>query len=76
MTAQDIINKKRQKARFKIVKKQVILRFLKGLAAAAIASAIAYTLDATANTPGLVPPTLIPIVTAALLAAQKWMKAK
>ena len=76
MTARDVIYKKRQKVRFKILKKQVLLRFIKGLAAAAVASGIVYALDAITNTPGLVPPTLVPVITAALLAAQKYMKAK
>ena len=74
MTVRDLLNEKRRKAKLRLLKKKVLLRFVKGLVAAAVAAGIAFALDSVADTPELVPPTLVPIVTAALLAAQKWLK--
>ena len=68
------MNEKRRKAKLRLLKKKVLLRFVKGLVAAAVAAGIAFALDSVADTPELVPPTLVPIVTAALLALQKWNK--
>ena len=76
MTVRDLLNEKRRKAKLRLLKKKVLLRFVKGLVAAAVAAGIAYALDSVTNTPGIVPPTLVPIVTAVLLAAQKYLKEK
>ena len=68
------MNEKRRKAKLRLLKKKVLLRFAKGLVAAAVAAGIAYALDSVADTPEVVPPTLVPVVTALLLAAQKYLK--
>lgn len=59
-----------------MLNRRVFLRFIKGLAAAVAASAIVYITDYITNTPDAVPVSLVPVITATLLALQKWLKEK
>lgn len=54
--------------------KRAIVRFLKGLVAALLASAIVYAIDHISELQGVLSPLAVSLITAALLALQKWLK--
>lgn len=62
----------------KTTKRSVIERFLRGLAYAVGGSAVAYGLANVSIVSDLAPryPFLVPVATAALLAADKWFRAR
>ena len=75
-TAGELLQAKRKRRQRQVLNRRVFLRFIKGLAAAVAASAIVYVTDYIANTPDAVPVSLVPVITATLLALQKWIKEK